>query len=78
MHLKQPEWDGMYWIDLGQDRDKYRVLMNTANKLWVPLNVEKFLISCRTASFLRSILLHGSYEGDSISKLQIVIEKNRM
>jgi len=61
MHLTEPEWDGMYWIDLGQNRNKYRVLMNMAIKLWVPLNVEKFLTSCRTIMFLRRILLHGSY-----------------
>ena len=50
-----------YFLDTDMDKNKYRVLMNTANKLWIPLHVEKFLISCRTASFLRRILLHGSY-----------------
>jgi hypothetical protein len=33
MHLKEPEWEGMYWIDLGQDRNKYQVLMNMVIKL---------------------------------------------
>jgi hypothetical protein len=26
--LREIEWDGMDWIDLGQDRDQWRDLMN--------------------------------------------------
>jgi hypothetical protein len=29
-------WDGMGWIDLGQDRDQWRVLVNTVMNLRVP------------------------------------------
>jgi hypothetical protein len=29
-------WDGMDWIDLAQDRDQSRALMNTMMKLRVP------------------------------------------
>jgi hypothetical protein len=29
-------WDGMDWIDLAQDRDQLRVLVNTVMILWVP------------------------------------------
>jgi hypothetical protein len=29
-------WDGMDWIDLGEDRDQWRVLVNTVMNLWVP------------------------------------------
>jgi hypothetical protein len=29
-------WDGMDWIDLVQDRDQWRALVNTAMSLWVP------------------------------------------
>jgi hypothetical protein len=25
---KLPEWDGMDWIDMAQDRDKWRALVN--------------------------------------------------
>ena len=28
----------MDWIDLAQDRDKWRAVLNTINKLRVPLN----------------------------------------
>jgi hypothetical protein len=29
-------WDGMDWIDLAQDRDQWRTLVNTAINLRVP------------------------------------------
>jgi hypothetical protein len=29
-------WDGMDWIDLAQDRDQWRVLMNMVMNLQVP------------------------------------------
>jgi hypothetical protein len=29
-------WDGMDWIDLAQDRDQWRALVNTALKIRVP------------------------------------------
>jgi hypothetical protein len=29
-------WDGMDWIDLSQDRDQWRALVNTAMNLRVP------------------------------------------
>jgi hypothetical protein len=34
--LREREWDGMDWIDLAQDRDQWRALMNTVMKLRVP------------------------------------------
>jgi hypothetical protein len=30
MDLKETGWDDMDWIDLGQDRDQWRALVNTA------------------------------------------------
>jgi hypothetical protein len=29
-------WDGMDWINLAQERDKWRALLNTVMNLWVP------------------------------------------
>jgi hypothetical protein len=34
--LREIGWDGTDWIDLAQDRDQWRVLVNTAMKLRVP------------------------------------------
>jgi hypothetical protein len=36
MDLKEIGWDGMNWIELAQDRDKWRALVNTAMNLRVP------------------------------------------
>jgi hypothetical protein len=34
--LREIGWDGMDWIDLAQDRDQWRALVNTAMNLLVP------------------------------------------
>jgi hypothetical protein len=36
MDLRDIGWDGMDWIDLAQDRDQWRVLVNTVMNLRVP------------------------------------------
>jgi hypothetical protein len=36
MDLRETEWGGLDWIDLAQDRDQWRALVNTVMKLWVP------------------------------------------
>jgi hypothetical protein len=36
MNLREIGWDGMDWIDLGQDRDQWRALVNTVMSLRVP------------------------------------------
>jgi hypothetical protein len=34
--LRKIRWDDMDWIDLAQDRDQWRALVNTVMNLWVP------------------------------------------
>jgi hypothetical protein len=34
--LRETGWDGMNWIDLAQDWDQWRALVNTVMKLRVP------------------------------------------
>jgi hypothetical protein len=36
MDLKEIGWGDMDWIDLAQDRDQWRALVNTVMKLRVP------------------------------------------
>jgi hypothetical protein len=36
MDLRKMGWGGMDWIDLAQDRDQWRVLVNTVMSLRVP------------------------------------------
>jgi hypothetical protein len=36
MVLREIEWGGMNWIDLAQDRDQWRALVNTIMKLSLP------------------------------------------
>jgi hypothetical protein len=36
MDLREIGWDGMDWIDLDQDRDQWRTLVNTVMNLRVP------------------------------------------
>jgi hypothetical protein len=44
-------WDGMDWINLAQDRDQWRVLVNTVVNFLVPYNAGKFLNGCTIGSF---------------------------
>jgi hypothetical protein len=48
----------MDWVDLAQDRDQWRVLVNTAMNLQVPKNVGKFLSSCIIGGFSKRAQLH--------------------
>jgi hypothetical protein len=34
--LREIGWDGVDWVDLAQDRDQWRALVNTAMNLRVP------------------------------------------
>jgi hypothetical protein len=36
MDLREIGWDGVDWVDLAQDRDNWRVLVNTVMNLRVP------------------------------------------
>jgi hypothetical protein len=45
MDLRETGWGGMGWIDLAQDRDQWRALVNTVLYLRVPKNVGKYLSS---------------------------------
>jgi hypothetical protein len=56
--LREIGWDGMDWIDLAQDNDQWRALVNTVMNLRVSQNSGKFLSSCTIDSFSRRAQLH--------------------
>jgi hypothetical protein len=51
-------WDDVDWIDMAQDRNQWRALVNTVLNLRVPLNTAKFLSSCIIDCFSRRARLH--------------------
>jgi hypothetical protein len=48
----------MGWIDLAQNRDQWRELVNTVMNIRVPQNAGKFLSSCKTGGFSRRAQVH--------------------
>jgi hypothetical protein len=49
---------GMDWIELAQDADQRRAVVNTVMSLRVAYNFGKFLNSCTTGGFSRRAQLH--------------------
>jgi hypothetical protein len=56
--LRDIGWDRMDCIDLAEDRDQWRVLVNTVMNLWFPSNAGEFLSSCTIGGYSRRAQLH--------------------
>jgi hypothetical protein len=50
MGIREIKLSGMDWIDLAENRDQWRYLVNTVMNLQVPQNVGKLLSSCTTGA----------------------------
>jgi hypothetical protein len=55
MDFREIRWDGMDWIELAQERDQWRALVNTVMNLRVPSN---FPYGCTIGSFSGRAQLH--------------------
>jgi len=42
MGLQQVRWEGMDWIDVAQDIDRWRALVNAVMRLWILQTVGNF------------------------------------
>jgi hypothetical protein len=56
--LREIDWDGMDRVDLAQDRDQWRAIVNTIMDLRIPYNFGNLLRGYTIGGFSRKVQLH--------------------
>jgi hypothetical protein len=59
MDLQEVGFEGVDWIELSQDRDRWRTLLTAVMNLRFPQNTGNFLTSRKPVGFSRRTMLHG-------------------
>ena len=59
MDLQSVRSEGMDWIELAQDRNRWPAPVNAVMNLRLPLNEGNFSTSCKPVGFLRKAVLRG-------------------
>jgi hypothetical protein len=55
MDLRGIGWDGVDWIDLAQDRDQWRALVNTVMNLTAPIKFSELVFTASFELFVKFI-----------------------
>jgi hypothetical protein len=66
-------YDVMEWIDMAQDRNQWRALVNTVLNLRVPYNAGKFLSGCTIGGSSRWVQLSCKQSSPELSQQHVLV-----